>query len=131
MSNEIQISSPGNFSKTYKALHKLSLFSSYKLVSILDKYGQQGVKALKELTPKDTGDTASSWTYSITVKNDTITLSFNNSEENEGIPIAILIQYGHATGTGGYVLPVDYINPALGDIFENIAKSAWKEVRSL
>lgn len=121
----------GNFSKTYKRLHELSLFSSYKLIDTLEKYGQEGVKALQEMTPKDSGLTAASWSYDIEVKKDVITISWNNSNINEGVPIAVLIQYGHGTGTGGYVQGIDYINPAMHPIFKDIAHSAWKEVSSL
>lgn len=131
MSSKITISSKGNFSKTYKSLKNLSVFSSYKLMGILEKYGQEGVKALQQTTPKDTGLTASSWSYSISVDKDLITLSWNNSNIEKGVPVAVLIQYGHGTGTGGYVEGVDYINPAMHPIFKQIANSAWKEVNSL
>lgn len=127
----ISVSVNGNFSKTYKSLKNLSLFSSYKLMGVLEKYGQQGVRALQSTTPKDTGLTASSWSYDITVSKDTITISWNNSNVQDGIPIAVLIQYGHGTGTGGYVEGIDYINPAMHPIFKEIADSAWKEVSSL
>lgn len=131
MSSGISIEAKGGFSKTYKALHKLSLFSTYKLIGILEKYGEEGVRALQSTTPKDSGLTASSWSYDITVEKDLITISWNNSNIHNGIPIAVLIQYGHGTGTGGYVEGVDYINPAMHPIFKNIANSAWKEVSSL
>lgn len=127
----ISVSVNGNFSKTYKSLKNLSLFSSVKLMSILEKYGQEGVKALQSTTPRDTGLTASSWFYDIYVEKDRITLSWNNSNIQDDVPIAVLIQYGHGTGTGGYVEGVDYINPALHPIFKEIANSAWKEVSSL
>ena len=131
MSSGITIKAKGNFSKTYKHLNNLSLFSAYKLMGILEKYGDEGVKALQSTTPKDTGLTASSWSYSIKAEKDLITLSWNNSNVNDGVPIAVLLQYGHGTGTGGYVEGVDYINPAMHPIFKQIADSAWKEVSSL
>lgn len=127
----ISVSVNGNFSKTYKSLKNLSLFSSVKLMGILERYGQEGVKALQSTTPKDTGLTANSWFYDIVVEKDRITLSWNNSNIQDGVPVAVLIQYGHGTGTGGYVEGVDYINPALHPIFKDIADSAWKEVSSL
>ena len=131
MSSGISLEVKGNFSKTYKRLKELSVFSTYKLMGILEKYGEEGVKALQSTTPKDTGLTASSWSYEITVEKDLITISWNNSNIQDGIPIAVLIQYGHGTGTGGYVEGVDYINPAMHPIFKQIADSAWKEVSSL
>lgn len=128
MSSGITIETKGNFNKTYTALKNLSIFSTYKLMGILEKYGEEGVKALQSTTPKDTGLTASSWTYDITVDKDLITISWNNSNLNDGVCVAVLIQYGHGTGTGGYVEGVDYINPAMHPIFKQIADSAWKEV---
>jgi len=94
----------------------------------LDKYGKMGVDALSAATPKDTGLTASSWSYEITRGNGIIELSFNNSNVNKGIPIAILIQYGHGLPNGGFVQGIDYINPALKPIFQQLADEIWKEV---
>jgi hypothetical protein len=131
MGSGISLETKGDFSKTYKYFKDLSLFSSYKLMGVLEKYGNEGVKALQSTTPKDSGLTASSWSYEITVEKDLITISWNNSNVNDGVPIAVLIQYGHGTGTGGYVEGVDYINPAMHPIFKQIADSAWKEVNSL
>ena len=131
MGSGIYLEVKGDFSKTYKSLKDLSLFSTYKLMGILEKYGEEGVRALRSTTPKDTGLTADSWSYDIKVEKDLITISWNNSNINDGVPIAVLIQYGHGTGTGGYVEGVDYINPAMHPIFKQIADSAWKEVRGL
>lgn len=131
MGSGISLETKGDFSKTYKYFKDLSLFSSYKLMGVLEKYGEEGVKALQSTTPKDSGLTASSWSYEITVEKDLVTISWNNSNINDGVPIAVLIQYGHGTGTGGYVEGVDYINPAMHPIFKQIADSAWKEVNSL
>lgn len=131
MSSGITFEVKGNFSKTYTSLKNLSLFSTYKLMGILEKYGEEGVRALRSTTPKDTGLTADSWSYDIKVEKDRITLSWNNSNVNDGVPIAILLQYGHGTGTGGYVEGVDYINPAMHPIFKQIADSAWKEVSNI
>jgi hypothetical protein len=127
----ITVSTSGDFSKTFKYLGKLESFRKQKLMSILKKYGEDGVAQLREMTPKDTGETASRWSYEITEGNGTVTLSFNNDAQNDGVPIAILIQYGHGTGTGGYVQPNDYINPAMKPIFQKIADDAWKEVRAI
>jgi hypothetical protein len=94
----------------------------------LDKYGRQGVAALKSATPVDTGLTASSWSYEITRKNGSVSISFNNSNIQNGVPIAIILQYGHATRNGGWVQGRDYINPAIQPIFDKITEAAWKEV---
>lgn len=131
MSSGITVSTNGDFSKTFKYLGSLESFKKQKLMSILKKYGEMGVDSLREHTPVDTGETASSWSYTITEDKNSATLTFVNDAQNDGIPIAILIQYGHGTGTGGYVPPNDFINPAMRPIFEKIANDAWKEVRAL
>lgn len=97
----------------------------------LDKYGRAGVAALASATPVDSGLTASSWYYEITDKDGTVTISFRNSNIQNGVPIAIILQYGHGTGTGGWVEGRDYINPAIQPIFDQIANDAWKEVKQL
>ena len=94
----------------------------------LDQYGQEGVAALASATPKDSGLTASSWYYKIEHGNGTVSISFHNSHINDGVPIAIILQYGHGTGTGGWVQGRDYINPAVRPIFDKIVNNAWKEV---
>ena len=94
----------------------------------LDKYGRVGVAALASATPTDSGLTASSWYYEITNKDGSAIISFRNSNVQNGVPIAIILQYGHGTGTGGWVQGRDYINPAIQPIFDQIADSAWKEV---
>lgn len=94
----------------------------------LDKYGRAGVAALSAATPKDSGETASSWEYEIKRTKTTVSIVFNNTNIQNGVPIAIILQYGHATNNGGYVEGVDYINPAIKPIFERIANDAWKEV---
>lgn len=95
---------------------------------ILEYYGQAGVDALMEATPKDTGLTAASWYYEITEKDGVWTVSWNNSNIQNGIPIAILIQMGHGTGTGGYVEGIDYINPALREVFKQFSIKIGKEI---
>lgn len=94
----------------------------------LDKYGREGVAALASATPVDSGVTANSWYYEVERSGDTATISFHNSHINQGVPIAIIIQYGHGTGTGGWVQGRDYINPAIQPVFDNIANSVWREV---
>ena len=94
----------------------------------LDKYGRAGVAALSSATPVDTGKTAASWTYEIVRQNGSVSIEFHNSNIQKGIPIAIILQNGHATGTGGWVEGRDYINPAIQPIFDKIAKEAWEGV---
>lgn len=117
----------GDFSKLSRFLERAK--EAIK-IGDLDKYGRQGVDALKSATPKDTGKTADSWTYSIVRTDETVTIEFHNTNLTEtNIPIAILLQYGHATKNGGFVQGIDYINPAVRPIFQQIADEAWREVR--
>ena len=97
----------------------------------LDRYGREGVAALASATPVDSGLTASSWYYEIARTKEGVTISFKNSNINKGVPIAIILQYGHATRNGGWVEGRDYINPAIQPIFDRLANDAWKEVRKL
>lgn len=97
----------------------------------LDRFGREGVAALASATPVDTGLTASSWYYEITRTKDEVSISFLNSNIQNGVPIAIILQYGHGTGTGGWVQGRDYINPAIQPIFDKIANDAWREVTKL
>lgn len=97
----------------------------------IEKYAQEGVNALKAATPHDTGKTASSWSYEIKRTNNSITINFNNSNIVNGVPIAIILQYGHGTRNGGYVKGRDYINPAIQPIFDKLTNDAWKEVTKL
>lgn len=94
----------------------------------LDKYGREGVAALSSATPVDSGVTASSWSYEIVQKKGSVSIEFNNSNIQNGVPIAVIIQYGHGTGTGGWVQGRDYINPAIQPIFDKIANNVWREV---
>lgn len=121
----ISIRQRGDFSKTEKFLKK-SFGRDY--VNVLEKYGQQGVAALSAATPIDSGLTAISWSYKIIQNKDSISIVWENSNTNEGVNIAIILQYGHGTRNGGYVSGRDYINPALKPIFDNMADAAWKEV---
>ena len=97
-------------------------------IPILEKYGRIGVQQLSSYTPVDTGKTSSSWGYEIVQTKNKISIHWTNSNINNGVPIAIIIQYGHGTGSGGYVEGVDYINPALKSIFEKVAEEIWREV---
>lgn len=123
----ITISNKGDFSKTIRFLQKASKIRFNK---ILNKYGQIGVDALREATPKDTGKTAESWSYTINVGIDSATINWTNSNQNKGLYIAVLIQYGHGLKGGGYVQGYDFINPAMKPIFDEIAEAAWMEVIS-
>ena len=120
----ISLTSKGDFRKTEKFMKNAR---TKKLMSILKQYGEEGVAALMVATPLDTGRTASSWRYEIKVENNCIRLIFHNDNIQNGVPIAIILQYGHGTGTGGWVEGRDYINPAIQPVFDKIAKSAWKE----
>jgi hypothetical protein len=127
----ISFKQKGDFKRTKSYLNnaeQASSFKSHKAYSILDHYGQEGVKALQAATPRDTGETASSWSYSITRNNDKTKLSFHNTNIQNGVKIAVILQYGHATKSGVWIDGKDYINPALVPIFEEIASSVWEEV---
>lgn len=121
----IVLKNKGDFSKTTNFLKRITKLD-YK--SILSKYGKMGVDALAKATPIDTGLTASSWSYEIVEDDGGATIYWKNSNVVKGVSIAVILQYGHGTGTGGYVEGTDYINPALRSIFEGIADDAWKEV---
>lgn len=97
----------------------------------LDKYGREGVSALASATPTDTGKTASSWFYEIVRKDGSVSIEFHNSNIQNRVPIAIILQYGHGTGTGGWVEGRDYINPAIQPLFDRLANDAWREVTKL
>ena len=118
----------GDFSKADRYLEKLR--ESVKL-GVLDKYGRAGVAALSSATPVDTGLTANSWFYEIEHSSGSDKIIFNNSNIQNGVPIAIILQYGHGTGTGGWVQGRDYINPAIQPIFDQMTKEVWKEVTSV
>ena len=97
---------------------------------ILNKYGKMGVSALAAATPVDTGKTADSWIYEIETSKDSYTITWSNTNVNNHVNIALILQYGHATRNGGYVSGRDYINPALQPVFDQIAEEAWREVTS-
>lgn len=124
---KVNFKSKGKWNLTKQYLKKNSKLNHR---SILERYGKLGVDALRQNTPKDTGLTANSWYYEIEESHDHYTITFCNSNTvRDSIPVALLIQFGHGTRNGGYVQGIDYINPALKPIFENLADSVWKEVR--
>lgn len=121
----IRLTQKGDFSKLNRYLERVK-----EVVKIgdLNKYGHQGVEALKAATPVDSGETANSWYYEIKRQNGVVSIEFNNSHINKGVPIAIILQYGHGTNNGGWVEGRDYINPVIQPLFDKIAEDAWKEV---
>ena len=124
----IKFKQKGDFSKLTKFLEKTK--EAVKLED-LDRFGKAGVSALASATPVETGLTANSWYYKIERDNGSATISFHNSNIQNGVPIAIILQYGHGTRNGGWVQGRDYINPAIQPIFDQIANEAWKEVTEL
>ena len=118
----------GDFSKANRYLERLKEVAR---LGILDKYGREGVAALASATPKDSGLTASSWYYKIERTNGSAKIAFYNSNIQNGVPIAIIIQYGHGTGTGGWVEGIDYINPAIRPIFNRIKDDVRREVTKI
>lgn len=118
----------GSFTKTERFLNHLK---GRRYLNVLERYGQMGVDALSSATPVDSGVTASSWTFEIEQTSKGATISWLNSNVNQNVVIALILQYGHGTGTGGYVEGRDYINPAMRPVFDKIAEQAWKEVISI
>lgn len=121
----IEFTHKGDFKKTSEFLQDCKKFD---VDTVLNAYGRAGVEALAAVTPIDTGKTAASWSYEIVKDDSTIKISWNNSNTNKWANVAILLQYGHATGTGGWVEGIDYINPALKPIFQKMADRAWEAV---
>ena len=115
----------GDFSKLTRFLERAK---NLVHLSDLDRYGREGVAALASATPVDTGKTAASWYYDIKINKESASITFNNSNIQNGVPIAIILQYGHGTRNGGWVEGRDYINPVIQPIFDKIAEEAWKEV---
>ena len=118
----------GDFSKTTRFLERAK--ETVRLGDF-DKYGREGVAALASATPIDSGQTANSWYYKIEHSGGSVTISFYNTHFNKGVPIAIILQYGHGTANGGWVQGRDYINPAIQPIFDTMANEAWREVTKL
>ena len=117
----------GSFKRTYRFLTNLL---QTDLEKILRRAGDKGVAALASATPRDSGLTASAWGYTISASRRSPSITWTNWNINKGVPIAIILQYGHGTGGGGYVAGRDYINPAIRPIFDEIAEDVWKEMKS-
>lgn len=124
----VRITHKGNFNNTERFLKGAP---KIKYRRILEKYAKEGVKALASATPVDSGVTADCWDYELKVGQGFYSISWTNTNVVDGVPIAIILQYGHGTGTGGYVQGRDYINPAIKPIFDKISESLWLEVSRL
>ena len=124
----VQMSEKGDFKKTFKFLKAMQ---EKKFLSNLNKYGERGVQLLSENTPRDTGLTASSWYYKIEDDGETLTITWYNSNvKKDYFNVALMLQYGHATKNGGWIEGIDYINPALKPLFDEMEKDIWEEVKS-
>lgn len=124
----ISFTEKGSFNNTERYLKRLK---QADLFAVLNKYGSMGVTALSNATPVDSGLTSGSWSYSIQQRKGYYSIRWHNSNMKNGVPVAVLIQYGHGTGTGGYVQGRDYINPAIRPLFDQMANEAWKEVTKI
>lgn len=123
----ISFTSRGSFNNMERFLQKMQVLD---IRAALEPYGQMGVQALRDATPRDSGLAAESWDYNISTRNGRTTIAWTNSDNENGFPVAIMLQYGYGTGTGGYVQGRDYINPAIKPIFDQIANAVWKVVTS-
>jgi hypothetical protein len=121
----ISAKSEGSFRKTETFLNYVR---DGKMFRDLDRYGHMGVDALSRATPIDTGETAHSWGYQLGHKKGVYSISWFNTHKNNGVNIAVIIQYGHGTGTGGWVEGRDYINPAIQPVFDKILDDIWRQV---
>lgn len=117
----------GGFTKTERFLNRMK---RREYLNVLDEFGRDGVQALRNATPVDSGATAEAWDYEIKRTRNYTEIVWTNSNINDGVPIAVILQYGHGTGTGGYVQGRDYINPAIRPVFDKIAEKVWKVVTS-
>lgn len=124
----LYVTSKGDFSKTQRFLSKLA---KPNIIERLKAYGSMGVDALAAATPKDSGKTSGSWGYEVKQSGKTYSIVWTNTNVVNGVPIAVILQYGHGTGTGGYVKGRDYINPAIQPIMNRIAEDVWKVVASV
>lgn len=124
----IRLTAKGSYKKSLTWLERLL---HYFKSGGLNKFGDRGVQALMAATPKDTGKTAASWTYNVEYRDGRAAIFWSNTNTNEGVNIAVILQYGHGTGTGGYVEGLDYINPAMRSVFDSILDDAWKEMMSV
>lgn len=124
----MSITVKGNFNKTKSFLYGFRK-NKVNYYLILEKYAQEGVKALAKYTPKESGNTANSWYYEIEQNKDSYIIYWNNSHmaDNSSVgSVALLLQYGHGTKNGGFVDGIDYINPALRDVFQKMADELWR-----
>lgn len=121
----IVIKHKGSFKNTERLFQRMNRF---EISSVLNKYGERGVAALSAATPFDTGKTSKSWSYRVEKDRSGWTIYWENDNVSKGVNVALLLQFGHGTGTGGYVKGIDYINPALGPVFDQLADEAWQEV---
>ena len=121
----VNVTVHGDWTATEKWLMKIPVIGWR---SVLSKYAEAGVNALREATPIDSGATREGWGYNLVQNKNGFAIEWTNSNINQGVPIAIILQYGHGTGTGGYVEGRDYINPALQPFFDQLAETAWREV---
>lgn len=126
MSSNISFEIDGSFDKTFNFLKKLEQRNFY---NDLERYAKEGVVALKANTPVDKGIAANSWSYNINRTKNGCTISWTNSDVVSGVPVVILLQYGHGTGTGGYVSGRDFINPSIKPLFDRISEKVWQEVK--
>ena len=117
----------GDFRTTEDLLRKLSKLD---VLELMRSFGEEGVAALSSATPTDTGLAAGSWSYDVQVSGGVYSISWTNTDVESDFPVALMLQYGYATGTGGYVQGRDYINPAMRPIFDRIANRVWKAVTS-
>lgn len=127
MGEIISLTAKGSFNKLG---NKLERMSRGDIFFVLANYGQMGVNALASATPVDSSLTAASWSYIVRKSGSVYEIVWSNSHVEDGVPIAIILQYGHGTGTGGYVAGRDYINPAIQPIFEKIKAEVFKAVKS-
>jgi hypothetical protein len=123
----ISFVSRGSFSNMESFLKKAA---KTDILSILKACGQEGVSALASATPIESGLASSSWDYQVSGSGGKFRIIWTNSDVENGFPVAIMLQYGYGTGTGGYVQGRDYINPAMKPVFDRIADKVWKAVTS-
>ena len=124
----ITVQSKGSFKNLDKFLATVS--NREQLYSKIEPLAKEGVSALAAATPTESGKTAASWDYEIKISNKSVSITWLNTNTIDGVNIAVILQYGHGTGTGGYVQGRDYINPAIKPIFDKIAESVWRVVTS-
>lgn len=124
----LRLKTRGSYKKSFTFMEKLLEFFNK---GGLNKYGERGVKALLDATPKDTGLTSKSWTYKVVRENGKVSIVWSNTNVQNGVNIAVILQYGHATRTGYWIEGRDYINPAMKSVFDSISREAWEEMMQL